>query len=84
MFTRKLMLLVHTLYCLRGAAQRSASRYNLLTSPRATSKKFRQATSLYHVVTPGPRSFHYSPDDTGGAAHSCAAGHTTYDKKTHG
>ena len=40
-----------------------------------------------------PRSFHphgrfttptvvslYRPDDTGGAAHSCAAGHTTYDK----
>ena len=27
-----------------------------------------------------PRPFHYS-DDTGGAAHSCAAGHTTYDKK---
>ena len=33
---------------------------------------------MYHVVT--PRSFHYRPDDTGGAAHSCAAGHTTYDK----
>ena len=40
--------------------------------------------TLYHVATPTPpRSFHYShyrPDDTGGAAHSCAAGHTTYDK----
>ena len=32
---------------------------------------------LYLVVT--PRSFRYRPDDTGGAAHSCAAGHTTYD-----
>ena len=41
----------------------------------------RSAQNLYHVVT--PRSFHYSPDDTGGAAHSCAAGHTTYDNAKH-
>ena len=34
---------------------------------------------MYHVVTPTAVSL-YRPDDTGGAAHSCAAGHTTYDK----
>ena len=34
---------------------------------------------MYHVVTPTVVSL-YRPDDTGGAAHLCAAGHTTYDK----
>ena len=38
------------------------------------------SASLYHVVTPTAVSL-YRPDDTGGAAHSCAAGHTTCDKR---
>ena len=58
---------------------------------RATSKKFRRVTSV-KLGLPRPTEIKLpvsfgTLEDTGGryrgAAHSCAAGHTTYDKYSH-
>ena len=84
---------VHLTMCFRAAAGATASeRAMVRVSARALDKASRAARgfafhyfsaisseTLYHVVTPTAVSL-YRPDDTGGAAHSCAAGHTTCDK----
>ena len=43
------------------------------------SEKNENFIAINCITLRPPRSFHYI-DDTRGAAHSCAAGHTTYDK----